>query len=455
MHQIDNPWVATTKPPAQPVGTPGYFQPGDDASQLLATVVDYDWCNSIQSELINVVTNAGNTPSKTDDTQVVNSIISIIGREVGYLTGGPYLPLAGGSAAALTGAVYTKNSAGIARPIISQSGNQDRWITTFADNTPESGNNSGSDWTLTRCDDSGNVIDVVMRCHRDTGIVDFPIGVTVGGGSGGGGAGDAGFAGFGNGQLAPYGSGNFRLFLVSGTFVVPEGVNSIRVRVVGGGGGGSDDANGHYPSGGGGGEYAHGIFLVSPLATYPVTIALSGDDTRMSTGGSGNGANGTTSSVGSLISAFGGKGAAFVSGAGGAGGTGGTGGTFRKAGGQGGNAGGIGPGSGGGGGGAAGSILGIGGKGGLASGAACGGGGAAGMDNSQTVAGGAVATGGASPFGAGYTGTYQGLSGGYGGPDAAGISAGRQNTGSGPVMSLTGTGRYGTIRYIGETLTGG
>ena len=183
MHQIDNPWVTTTKPPAQPVGTPGFFQPGDEATQLLATVVDYDWANSVQSELINVVTNAGLTPDKQNDAQLVNSIIAIVNREVGFATGGPYLPLAGG---VMGGTIYSNGAAGNARQLVSQTAGKDRWIAALADNSAEIGGNTGSDFTLSRCDDNGNVIDVVMRCRRNTGVMDFPMGMTFGSGIVGG-----------------------------------------------------------------------------------------------------------------------------------------------------------------------------------------------------------------------------------------------------------------------------
>ena len=186
MHQIDNAWVTTTKPPAQPVGTPGYFQPGDEATQLLATVVDYDWANSIQSELINVVTNAGLTPDKQNDAQLVNSIITIVNREVGFAEGGPYLPLAGG---VMGGTIYSDGAAGNARQLVSRTAGKNRWIAALADNSAENGGNTGSDFTLSRCDDNGNVIDVVMRCHRYTGVVDFPMGMTYGSGVIGGGPG--------------------------------------------------------------------------------------------------------------------------------------------------------------------------------------------------------------------------------------------------------------------------
>jgi Chaperone of endosialidase len=95
MHQIDNAWTAATQPAPQPVGTPGWFQSGDETINLLATVVDYDWANTVQNEIVNVVHNAGLALSKTDDTQLLQSIIAIIQREAtADLTA--YVPLAGG-----------------------------------------------------------------------------------------------------------------------------------------------------------------------------------------------------------------------------------------------------------------------------------------------------------------------------------------------------------------------
>lgn len=95
MHQIDNPWAVATQPAPQPVGTPGFFQSGDETIDLLATVVDYDWANTVQNEIVNVVANAGIALSKTDDTQLLQSIIAIIQREASADLSA-YVPLAGG-----------------------------------------------------------------------------------------------------------------------------------------------------------------------------------------------------------------------------------------------------------------------------------------------------------------------------------------------------------------------
>ena len=97
--------------------------------------------------------------------------------------------------------------------------------------------------------------------------------------------------------------GNWQLFTANGTFIVPAGISRIKVCVYGGGAGG----NGNYIStagggGGGAGGYAEGIYTVSPLASYAVTVGSGG------TGGVGNafGIDGNNSSFGALISASGG-----------------------------------------------------------------------------------------------------------------------------------------------------
>lgn len=111
-------------------------------------------------------------------------------------------------------------------------------------------------------------------------------------------------------------------FTTSGTFLVPTGVNSITIEVVGAGGDGEYNGGG----GGGGGGYAIGTFSVLPGAILSVNIGI---------GGSGS-AGGTTS-VGSIIMATGGTNGS--SGGVSVGGTGGTGigGSTNRTGGNGGD----------------------------------------------------------------------------------------------------------------------
>lgn len=93
--------------------------------------------------------------------------------------------------------------------------------------------------------------------------------------------------------LAIFGRGAWRSFFISGTFVVPAGVTSIRVRVVGGGGANGGGANG--------GTTSFGALISA-------------------TGGTAGGAGGA--GTGGTLQASGGAGGVFVSGYGGGGGAG-------------------------------------------------------------------------------------------------------------------------------------
>ncbi|MCX6312298.1 MAG: T9SS type A sorting domain-containing protein [Bacteroidetes bacterium] len=108
-------------------------------------------------------------------------------------------------------------------------------------------------------------------------------------------------------------------FTASGMFTVPAGVTSITIQVVGGGGSGGGNGTG----GGGGGGFSMGVYSVTPLSTFPVTIGTAGG----------------TTSVGALIQATGGGQGVSVPnpqiGGGGAGGVG-SGGTVNFTGGIGG-----------------------------------------------------------------------------------------------------------------------
>ncbi len=80
-------------------------------------------------------------------------------------------------------------------------------------------------------------------------------------------------------------------FTESGTFIVPAGVTSLTIEVVGAGGSGGGNGAG----GGGGGGYATGVYTVQPLQQLLVTVGV------------GGGAQNTgTTSVGNLIKATGG-----------------------------------------------------------------------------------------------------------------------------------------------------
>lgn len=96
--------------------------------------------------------------------------------------------------------------------------------------------------------------------------------------------------------------GNLWQKSVAGTypFVVPDGVNLIRVCLwAGGAAGGSSTAAGNVGSGGSGGGYAEGIFVVTPGQTLNAIVGVGGNAVSF-----GNGVGGGTTSVTGLSSAI-------------------------------------------------------------------------------------------------------------------------------------------------------
>jgi hypothetical protein len=85
MFPTDQSTAASSLPTPAAAGTPGFFTGGNPASGIPATVVDPDWLNMIQQELINIVDAGGITPSKTTYTQVL-SAIKRIGQNTVVLT---------------------------------------------------------------------------------------------------------------------------------------------------------------------------------------------------------------------------------------------------------------------------------------------------------------------------------------------------------------------------------
>jgi hypothetical protein len=111
-------------------------------------------------------------------------------------------------------------------------------------------------------------------------------------------------------------------YTASGSFVVPNGSSTVKVRLCGGGGGGGSGAQGLGGGGGGASGYAEGVISVTPGQVIPVTVGGGGG-----VSGGGYGGTGGTSSFGSAISATGGGGgapaASFAPGGSPGGGTGG------------------------------------------------------------------------------------------------------------------------------------
>lgn len=88
MYKIDGPGTLVDKPARDAVGPqPGWFNPTPGTSP--GTVVKAHWMNMIQAEFLALLTAAGMTPDKADDTQVLKAIrkISREGTPVGQKTG--------------------------------------------------------------------------------------------------------------------------------------------------------------------------------------------------------------------------------------------------------------------------------------------------------------------------------------------------------------------------------
>lgn len=83
MFQTDQPTAVSSIPTPTAAGTPGFFTGGNPGAGQPATIVDNDWLNMIQSELMNVVTASGQTPSKTTYTQVLAALSSMFSPVVG------------------------------------------------------------------------------------------------------------------------------------------------------------------------------------------------------------------------------------------------------------------------------------------------------------------------------------------------------------------------------------
>jgi hypothetical protein len=56
-----------------------------------------------------------------------------------------------------------------------------RWSIEFGDSTTEAGANSGTDFSISRWDDVGNYLGIVIKINRATGVVDFSVPPTVAG----------------------------------------------------------------------------------------------------------------------------------------------------------------------------------------------------------------------------------------------------------------------------------
>jgi hypothetical protein len=86
MHRIDNSTAVAVMPIRKPVGPWGFFGQGSEAAGQPATIVEADILNAVMMEIANVVTKAGLSLNKLDDTQLWTAINQLIGaKSLGFM----------------------------------------------------------------------------------------------------------------------------------------------------------------------------------------------------------------------------------------------------------------------------------------------------------------------------------------------------------------------------------
>lgn len=79
MHRIDSSTAVAVMPTPAAAGTAGFFQDANPQTGAVGTVMTADWCNSVMMELVNILTAAGVTPSKTAQNQVLTALQALFG----------------------------------------------------------------------------------------------------------------------------------------------------------------------------------------------------------------------------------------------------------------------------------------------------------------------------------------------------------------------------------------
>lgn len=88
MYAIDNDTASTTLPVPKPVGIPGFFTAGTIGG-VPATIVEADWLNQVQAELLAVLSAASISPSKTASNQLIQAILWLIANNTRQRLTGP------------------------------------------------------------------------------------------------------------------------------------------------------------------------------------------------------------------------------------------------------------------------------------------------------------------------------------------------------------------------------
>lgn len=303
MFAIDDPTASATLPTPEAAGTPGFWTEGNPALGQAATYVRASFLNGLQSELLNILTAAGVTPSKTTynqllssfrsngllyavDTGVANACVITFTPAVPALVDGMVLWFK--AKVANTGVTTLNVNALGATPVVGgahaalQSGEiiaNGKCMVVY--------NATLSAFVLIEC--TGGALQVAPATQSQHAA---QLGQVVG-------------------RLI-----NVQVFSTAGTFTYTPtaGTTKVRVRVQGGGGAGggvlpNSASQCSAGEGGGSGSYAESL-ITSGFSGALVTVG------GVATGSAGNtGPNGNTSSFGALVTAPGGPGGAGGAGA--------------------------------------------------------------------------------------------------------------------------------------------
>lgn len=272
------------------------------------TIVDAEWANGIQEEIIRAIEVAGLTPAASNREQLIQAIRRLAGATVTGIS------------------ITTTLTADMAGLLTVSAASSNVTLTLPAANVA---NGAPLRFRIVRTDDiSGNTL-TIQRAGADTiaGLFSnlaLPTGASV----------DLVSDGASRWRVAgAAGLSDFRALTASGTTAqaVPAWATRLQVEVWGAGGGGGGCSTAGAGMGGGGGEYRRGMFVVIPGASLSCTVGAAG---AAGTAAPTSGGVGGTSSVGAFISAAGGAGGSGSGGGiatgGGGGGTGGSGGQFAR-----------------------------------------------------------------------------------------------------------------------------
>jgi hypothetical protein len=100
MFRTDVPTAVGTLPTPAAPGTPGFFSNGNPALGIPSTIVDQDWANRMQEEVMSVLTSAGITPVKSNYSQLLAGILAAgilndVSPAVNVLVANPTIPFVG------------------------------------------------------------------------------------------------------------------------------------------------------------------------------------------------------------------------------------------------------------------------------------------------------------------------------------------------------------------------